>query len=80
MKIIIWLVVLHFDDEQAAFTVFDQHVGAVEFVGGVLLIAFAFQESDDAQVLAQEGGQETFQYDVVAFVPKQTLHGPIESD
>ena len=80
VEVVQLVIVLHLDDEQAAQAVLDQHVGAVELVGRVLLVAFALQETDNAQVLAQQGGEETFQHDVIALVAQQAFHRPVESD
>ena len=79
MEVIQFAVVLHLDDEQAATAVLHQHIGPVEFVGGVRLVGFAFQEAFDAQVFSQQGREEAFQYHVVTFVPQQPFHGPIEA-
>ena len=79
VEVIQFAVVLHLDDEQAATAVLHQHIGPVELVGGVRLVGFAFQEAFDAQVFSQQGREEAFQYHVVAFVPQQPFHGPIEA-
>ena len=68
LQIVYLTRVLHLDDDDFVLTVARFDVHAVEFVVFALLVALAFQYLDDADRLAQQHGEETFEHAEVGFV------------
>ena len=60
--------VLHLDDDDFILAVACLDVHTVEFVIFTLLVALAFQYLDDADRLAQQHGEETFEHAEVGLV------------
>ena len=73
LQIVYLARVLHFDDDDFILAVARLDVHTVEFVVFTLLIALAFQYLDDADRLAQQHGEETFEHAEVGFVAQQAV-------
>ena len=80
LEIGVFIVVLHFYQDQFAFTVFGQDIHSVILVEFICLIAFAFQQLTDNDAFAQQGRKQAFQHAKIYLVAKQTFHRPIKTD
>ena len=68
LQIVYLTRVLHLDDDDFILTIARLDVHTVEFVVFTLLVALAFQYLDDADRLAQQHGEETFEHAEVGLV------------
>ena len=71
---------LDLDEDDLAEAVLGLDVDAVELVLFVLLVALAFEEFGDGDVLAEDGGDEPLEDGEVGLVAEDVLGGPVETD
>ncbi len=72
-------VILHFNNNQFAFTVFCQQVHTVEFVGNVLFVSFALENLTNGNLFLKQAAEEAFEHNEVAFMSEQAFHGPVKT-
>ena len=79
LKVIQLSCQLHFDDDYLAFAVAGFYIDTVELVCFGFLIAFAFEYLADGYFLAEQDGDQSFEYGEVRLVSEHAFHRPIES-
>ena len=73
-------VVLNLDENQLVFGILGEDVDAVVLVGLVFLVALAFEEILDCNLLVEESREKPLKDREVGLVAKEAFHCPIETD
>ena len=78
LEVINFAVVLQFDDNKLLLGILCQDIHPVELFHLALLIALAFEDTVDFDVLVQQFAQESFKNAEVGFVAQYAFHCPVK--
>lgn len=79
-EVVSFAVVLDFDEDDLVLAVAGLDVDAVGLVVLVDAVAFAFEDFEDSDGLAQQDGEEAFEDGEVGLLVQEALDGPVEAD